>query len=59
MNQSFINTKKSLTDTCLIADVLEKNVEGLEQLHTDVSAKLLPHETQEKCQHIFLKEKAA
>ena len=47
-----------LTDRGLIANILKKNIQCLEQLHTNKSAWLLPHELQKESKHVLLEKEA-
>lgn len=41
-----------------MADVLKKDVQSLQQLHTHVTTRLLTQDVQEEHKHILLQEKA-
>ena len=43
-----------LTDRRLVANVLEEDVEGLEELDADVAPALLVHDLQEEGEHVPL-----
>lgn len=41
-----------------MADVLKKDVQSLQQLHTHITTRLLTQDVQEEHKHILLQEKA-
>lgn len=49
---------KILTQGCLMADVLEQNVQRLEELHAHVAPGLLTQDIQEEGKHVLLQEEA-
>jgi hypothetical protein len=46
----------SLTDRCLISNVLKQNVEGLKQLYWNISARPLLKDFQKCTKHVLLQE---